>query len=349
MLSFDPAPSALDTVLAPSWLSTMLAARWPGVCVQNVKVVEILATQATKVRLALDVADCSVDTPIHICIKGVLMDTGAMPSASIVETLFYREAAAELPVRVPDCIYASLNAERSRGIVVMQDVIAAGGRFCTALDPFTPAQALDGLDQLAQLHAAAWKGTSAYALDWVPCFLDQIARKPIMPSATLQELLDGPRGDSLRPAVRDARRLQRALERLAAEVRASAHCLVHGDAHAGNVYRQVDGRLGLVDWQILQKGDWAQDVAYHLAAVLSPEDRRTHERALLDDYRARLKGFGGPDLAADAAWRRYRAGMIYGLYLWAITRKVEPAIIEEFVRRLGIAVADLQSFELLGL
>ena len=39
--------------------------------------------------------------------------------------------------------------------------------------------------------------------------------------------------------------------------------------------------------------------------------------------------------------------MIYGYYLWAITRKVEPEIIDTFVYRLGTAADDLQSFELL--
>lgn len=348
MTNFDPAPANLAEVLAPTWLSNMLAARWPGANVCDVRIVEVLATQATKVRLALEVEGGGADVPTRICIKGVLTDTGATPSASIVETLFYCEAAAALPVRVPACIHSSLNAGRSRGVVVMQDVIAAGGSFCTALDPFTPEQALDGLDQLARLHAAAWEGTNAYALGWVQSFLDQITHRPIMLQATLQELLDGPRGDRLNPTVRDAGRLNRALEQLAAEVREAPRCLIHGDAHAGNVYRQADGQLGLVDWQILQKGNWAQDVAYHLAAVLSPEDRRAHERALLDEYRARLKALGGPDLAEDAAWRRYRTAMIYGFYLWAITRKVDPAITHEFVRRLGTAAGELQSFELLG-
>jgi hypothetical protein len=325
----------------------MLAPRWPGARVQDVKVVEILATQATKARLQLTV-EGSPDAPAAICIKGVLTDTGAVPSASIVETLFYREAAAILPVLVPECIHASLNADGSRGVVVMRDVITAGGKFCTALEPFAPQEALDGLDQLAQLHAASGPGSTALAFGWARSFLDQIATRPIMPQSTLQELLDGPRGLPLSPAVRDAGRLQRGIGILADEVRASPPCLVHGDAHAGNVYRQADGRLGLVDWQILQKGDWAMDVAYHLAAVLSPQDRRDHERALLDEYCARLKALGGPDIDRDVAWRRYRVAMVYGYLLWAITRKVDPPIINEFVRRLGIAVDDLQSFELLG-
>ena len=347
LTEFEAAPVDLATVTSPDWLSQMLGLRCPGMIVRGVEVVEVLATQATKVRLILDVEGGGADVPTAICIKGVLTDTGALPSASIVETLFYREAAALLPVRVPDCIYAGMNADYSRGVIVMRDIITAGGAFSTALDPFTPEQALDGLDQLARLHAASIDGSPAFGFGWAHSFLDRISRQPIIPQDSLQALLDGPRGEKLDPALRDAARLQRALEGLAAEVRGGPLCLVHGDAHAGNVYREANGALGLVDWQILQKCNWAMDVAYHLAAVLTPEDRRAHERALLSDYCIRLKALGGSDIGSDDAWRSYRLAMIYGYYLWAITRKVEPEIIDTFVYRLGTAADDLQSFELL--
>lgn len=346
MTAFDPAPVDLDTVVSPVWLTGILAARWPDARVTGVEIVEILATQATKVRFEIDIRGDDT-APTRLCIKGVLTDTGAPPSASIVETLFYREVAATLPVLVPGCVHAGLNADGSRGVVVMHDVIAAGGTFCSALAPLTPDEARDGLDQLAQLHHATPPGSEAFAKPWARSFLDQIARQPIIPRDALQALLDGSRGERLHPRVRDAGRLQKALERLAAEVREGPLCLVHGDAHAGNIYRQQDGRLGLVDWQILQKGSWAQDVAYHLAAVLTPEDRRVHERALLDDYRARLKALGGPDIDAEAVWRAYRAALTYGYYLWAMTRKVEPEITDAFVYRLGTAVDDLDAFALL--
>lgn len=348
MTEFDPAPENLDNVSSPEWLSAMLGQRWPGVQVTFVETVEVLATQATKARLKLDVTGGGPEVPRHLCIKGVLTDTGASPSASIVETLFYREAAAALPVKVPGCIHASLSADGSRGVVVMHDVIAAGGRFCTALDSFTPDQAIDGLDELARLHAVSGPGSTAFAFDWARSFLDMIAGRPILPHDTLQGLLDGPRGERLNPKVRSAARLQAAIENLAADVRSHPLCLVHGDAHAGNVYRDAQGALGLVDWQVLQKGSWAQDVAYHLGAVLAPEDRRKYERQLIDDYLARLKAHGGPVINPDDAWKSYRAAMAYGYYMWAITRKVEPAIINEFVFRLGTAVDDLGSFDLLG-
>jgi len=348
MSAFDAAPTRLDEVVDPKWLTAMLAQRWPGVVVTRVEIVETLVTMATKVRVALEIEGGGADVPTALCIKGVLTDTGAPPSASIVETLFYAQAAGTLGVRVPQPVHASLNAAGDNGVLVMIDQIAAGGHFCTALDPFSPDQAIDGLDQLAKLHAEAWAGTPMFGTLWIPRFLDRISAAPIMPLSVLQDLLDGPRGAPLPPAIRSAERLQQGLERLAAQVRTRPNCLVHGDAHAGNVFRDAQSRLGLVDWQILQKGEWAQDVAYHLAAVLTPEDRRAHERHLLEHYLRRVAMLGGPIIDANEAWTRYRAAMVYGYFLWAITRKVDPDIIHEFVRRLGLAVDDLDSFSVVA-
>ncbi|MDB5725168.1 MAG: serine kinase, partial [Novosphingobium sp.] len=39
---------------------------------------------------------------------------------------------------------------------------------------------------------------------------------------------------------------------------------------------------------------------------------------------------------------------IYGFYLWSITRRVDPPIIELFVNRLGMAVTRHDSHALLG-
>lgn len=345
-IAFDPAPTDLATVTDPAWLSGMFAAQWPGARVTAVRVVETIVTQATKVRLKLEVEGADESLPRNICIKGILTATGAPASASLVETGFYRDLARAVPVRVPDCIHASFNAAGDNGIIVMRDIIHAGGTFLSALTPFTPDETRAGLEQLALLHATAWQGSAFYEKNPVPRFLDQIGAQPIMPMAALQAMLDGPKGAPLPAAIRDAARLQTGLQALAAQVRQRPSCLVHGDAHVGNIYTVPEG-VGLVDWQILQQGEWAQDVAYHIAAVLTPEDRRQHERALLDHYRDRLRAHGGPDLPAEEAWTRYRAAMVYGFFLWTITQKVDPAITLEFTRRLGLAVADLESYAVL--
>ena len=62
----------------------------------------------------------------------------------------------------------------------------------------------------------------------------------------------------------------------------------------------------------------------------------------------RLAALGGPFPKPDEAWKRYRAAMLYGYFLWAITQRVDPEITEVFTYRLGTAVDDLESFAAVG-
>ena len=98
----------------------------------------------------------------------------------------------------------------------------------------------------------------------------------------------------------------------------------------------------------MQYGHWSNDVAYHIGSALEPTERAQHERDLLSHYLDTLAGYGVDPPAWDTAWAEYRRGVTYGLYLWAITLFVHPDIIETLVRRLGIAVHELDSFGALG-
>jgi hypothetical protein len=105
---------------------------------------------------------------------------------------------------------------------------------------------------------------------------------------------------------------------------------------------------GLNDWQNYQRGLWAVDVAYHIAAVLPVEVAEREERRLLDHYLDAVRRFGGHAPDAESAWATYRMSPVWGYYLWAITRSVDPPIIYEFVKRLGSAVVRHDSFALLA-
>ena len=60
--------------------------------------------------------------------------------------------------------------------------------------------------------------------------------------------------------------------------------LCHGDSHIGNTYRDADGTSGLFDWQVVHKMNGRREVAYFIAWALRPEDRRVHERRLVERY-----------------------------------------------------------------
>jgi aminoglycoside phosphotransferase (APT) family kinase protein len=123
--------------------------------------------------------------------------------------------------------------------------------------------------------------------------------------------------------------------------------LIHGDAHAGNLYRIQEG-MGLIDWQLFQRGGWALDLAYHLNAVLPTEIAEVEERRLLGEYLAMMRAHDMPMPDEEEAWVQYRESVAYGYYLWAITRRVDPPIIVQFTDRLGKAVMRHDSFGLLG-
>jgi hypothetical protein len=85
-----------------------------------------------------------------------------------------------------------------------------------------------------------------------------------------------------------------------------------------------------------------------VGAVLDAADRERSERALLAHYLDAVRASGGKTPSPDAAWDAYRAALVYGYFMWAITQRVERPIIETFVARLGAAVEAHESFERLG-
>ena len=332
-------PGTLDEALAPEFLSHAL-----GRTVASVEIVELLKTVATKVRFAVTFADGTSDS---YCLKG-LLDVDEMTkmggSTCVLEGDFYIKLAPQLNVQVPEAVTVVTDRDAKQSVLIMKDLIVAGGNFCSALDPFTADEAAQSLQQIANLHA----GSHLLAgLDWVRPRAAELARMAHMTPDVLQGLLDDPRGDNLSPAVRSGARLIEGMKALADASESRPQFLVHGDAHAGNIFRNARG-AGLIDWQVLQRGTWAIDVAYHLCAVLPVELAEREERNLLNTYleMARALGLVLPD--AEAAWRQYREAVMYGYYMWGITRRVEPAIRVQFTDRLGRAVMRHGSFELLG-
>ncbi|MCE7797937.1 ecdysteroid 22-kinase family protein [Sphingobium sufflavum] len=342
-----PVPRTLTEALDHDWLRRALAPVTGGKPITAVETVEVIRTVATKLRftIAFDGAEGGSEA---FCLKGLLdVDAaGAMGGpVTVLECDFYIHLAPKLAVRVPDCVATVVDRDAKFGVVIMRDVVAQGGRFCSALDAFTADEAAQSLDQLALLHSGS---PLLDELPWINRRVAALANSNYVTEELLQELLDGPRGEGLPAATRDAARLRAAMKVLAERDLQSPDFLIHGDGHAGNIFRTADG-AGLIDWQLLQRGSWALDVAYHIAAVLPVEVAEVHERALLNHYLDRMQGLGVAMPDEEAAWAEYRAAAAYGYYLWGITRRVDPAIITVFTHRLGSAVTRHDSFALLGL
>lgn len=340
-------PASLEQALDPQWLQHALAQISGGAAVVDVKTVDTLETMAAKVRIAVRFAD---DSTQHFCLKAFFnpnIARGAGATA-IREARFYERIAPYISVRTPRAI-AHIDEEKLHAILIMQDLIHAGAHFCSALEPFTVDMAAQTLDQLARLHAAKHLLDGN---DWIPFRLSAIAKNPHFTVEKLQELMDGPRCAKLSRHTSDAALLLKGMKALAARFAKSPTTIMHGDCHAGNFYLTKEGP-GLTDWQLLQRGNCLQDVAYHIAAILPEEVAEREERALLNHYLESLRIHGGTLSTQnivptqEQAWNEYRLAQIYGYYHWAITTRVEPEIINIFMGRLGAGIERHDTYSLL--
>lgn len=338
-----PAPRTLEGAMDRAWLSEALAPVTGGAAIERVEIVEVIRTMATKVRF---VAEWGGGRGAF-CLKAFLdVDeaTAKGGATTITEADFYTQIAPGLDVRVPACVATVTDRAGAQGVVIMRDLIADGARFCTALEPLDAQQAAASLEQLARLHARA---DVLKSQPWIRRRISDLARATYISQTTLQDLLDGPRGVGLDARTRDAGKLMRGMLALDQRDAREPETLVHGDSHAGNLYQTADGP-GLIDWQLLQRGGWSLDVAYHISAVLPVELAEREEWTLLRHYLDVARGLGVAVPDFDAARALYRGSAVYGFYLWSITRRVDPAVTNVFVDRLGKAVMRHASYDLLG-
>lgn len=131
---------------------------------------------------------------------------------------------------------------------------------------------------------------------------------------------------------------------------ASPHTVLHGDSHPGNVYFR-NGKAGLLDWQVIKRGHPTRDLAYSLVTGMTTEERRAHQRDLLDVYRTALAAGGGPELDRDEQWDRYRQAAVQP-FLAALTTAglggmQSDEIAFEGLKRAVDAFADLETVALL--
>jgi hypothetical protein len=340
-------PETLGEAVDPAWLSVALKDLSGGAAVTSVATAELIKTVASKARIVVEF-EGAAGKPHHYCLKAFLdqPDPDMGGTTTIREADFYADIAPRLSMRLPHVPCVIVDRANQRGILVMEDMIVAGAKFITALDVCDVAFVRDTLDQLARLHA---RSELLDELDWVPARLGHVSQSPHLTAAELDALFARPgRTGSLSAQARDGATLLEAMKKLSALNDSRPHTLLHGDCHAGNIFVTAEGP-GLTDWQLIQRGFWALDVAYHLNSVLSVEVAAEHERALLDGYLAALQSYGGAKLDRDEAWADYRAAVVYGYYQWAITRFVKEEITEQCIHRLGSAVDRHDSFRLLGL
>jgi hypothetical protein len=344
-----PVPETLEELLSPSWLTAALAPRFPGIEVTSVTPGPVISRVSTNARFEIH---CAGGVPAglspYLCGKGYFTEVGKFArNAGEPEVCFYRDLVNSSRIRTLKSVYADIDPETYHGVVITEDVVVEGGTFLDALSDYTPDQTAASLEELAKLHAATWGDAKLASLPWLAPRFEGYTQ--VRGLAEISGNFEGPIGKGVPDRVRDAERLYNTYCAMARELAsASPWCVIHGDAHVGNLFLDAANKPSFVDWQLVQRGPWYIDVGYHIASTLTIDDRRRTERELLRHYLDRLAAEGVEGLDWDDAWRDIRRGMLHGFYLWGITLKVDPAITTALLERLGAAVDDHDAYAEFG-
>lgn len=328
----NPAPVTLPISadsLTADWLSAALASQTAGVQVTRAERLETLWGTGTKVlfEVAYNRAGVEAELPTRLWVKaGFAEHRQAMLFLYQLEARFFGEIAPRLDIRTPRCLFAGASADQ--GLVILEDLHQAGAEICRVQRTLDFEQAASFLDGLAALHARWWNSPDlddVAKLGWLqrqdPLPDDDwgaYGRGQLQP-ATWARYMELPRALALPRRFHDREAMHAALQALRRVDARGPTCVIHADAHLGNLFIDAEGRPGFLDWQSVRRGHWAQDVTYFLISALDPLDRRAWEGELVDHYLAALRRRGvadGPDKAE--AWEAIRAHIVYGLFYWLV-------------------------------
>ena len=257
------------------------------------------------------------------------------------EARFYRDIAPMLRAGLPACYFAAVDDSAGQGVVILEDLAAAGARFCDARHPLTVDQTAAGLELLGDWHSrtdinTAWLDAAPHVRPMVGGLLT-----PENWDASMAQTSSGPARDVL--VNREA--IVAAFKALWASEDGRPASFVHGDANLTNVYLDHRGAPRFADWQFACRTDAFHDVALFLIGALSVEDRRIHEQALLQHY---LDARGGAE-SFDDSWDAYRRHALHGTMYALTPEAMQPAAVRAALTdRFAQAAIDLDTLALLG-
>lgn len=303
-----------------AWMTDALAADFPGAVVEHVDLVLVDDGTNRRARFALGYAAGSGPGPATVFLKAAdpsHTEVNARTGGVLHEARLFASGVS-LPVDHPRVHCSILDEQALDYVMVMEDVVAAGGDPLDATRPMTVDQAASAVRGLAQLHGSFWNQRLVREprLSWVEPFL------PWRGMATGIDMGLERAGDAVPDEVRRLTGKQIMVDhwvRFVDTLVSGDQTLLHGDPHIGNTYALPNGGIGFLDWQVVRRGNPSLDLGYLLQGALTVADRRAHERDLVDEYLAALPLTADERPDRDDVWLRYRASTAYGLAIWLVT------------------------------
>lgn len=349
-MNADPiaVPTTIDDI-DPAWMSRVLAIDHPGAVVDSVIVDFRDDGTNRRARLALTYAAGSGPTTVFVkAADPAHKDYIRMTSGMFHEPRLF-SGNIQLGIEHPKVYAALINEEAYDFILVMEDLAARGADPRDSLRPLTVEQAASGVRALGRLHGLFWdhRALTHPHLEWLEPFVafDGLQYAPL-PSA-LEQLQHDTCSEVLSLTIDHL--VDAVWKPYISTLTATPATLLHGDPHIGNTYVTAEGELGFLDWQVARRGNFSLDIGYFLQGALTTEDRRNHERILLEHYRDALALPSAELPSREEIWLRYRASVAHGLALWLCTASASGGLWQRvevaaaLAQRYAYAYGDLDS------
>jgi len=336
-------PLYLEDVSA-DWLTHALQKSFPGVAVAMASRHGGHKGTSMSARFELEYFDSGGhdDLPDAVYVKGGFDDKWRkrVYQALQQEATFYNEVAADVDLNIPHCYHAE-NSDAPQGIVVLENLPARGVSFAANLAPVTVDQVAAVLTDIAKMHSDWWEDSRLprYTKWREP---QRIFLRYCYRPNHWEELIGCTHGDLLERALGNADMALRSLETLWSKMDNSPATFLHGDLHGGNIFYEADGRPGFMDWQLCFSGNYAHDMAWVIVTAFDIEQRRKHERDMVQHYLDVLQSHRGEAIDFDAAWLSYRQNMAHAIASYgAVPRDMGPPdIVERSAERVLHAALD---------
>jgi hypothetical protein len=272
-----------------------------------------------------------------------------------VESRFYSEIRPGLNIESPNIFGAAYDANTRHFGILMEDLSEAKAHFPTALESQSLETVKSTLKTMAVMHARFWNSPDLEKeLAWVPTRFQggmypifdgigyELIRYQVENNSFKKELLS--------PIGKTVKELWEGLWQSQELLLQGHETLLHGDTHVGNTYVLPGEKGGLLDFQLLVKGNPLIDVSYYIITALDADSRIKHQHELLQYYLDQLKELGIEAMTFDSAWQDYRLSSLWGLVIgWLITPSVNYGedITSANIERTAKAVVDLDVYSLL--
>ena len=224
---------------------------------------------------------------------------------------FYREFAADCPVRTPRCYFGEVEMDSGVSLLLLEDLTWMRNLNSTG-------GVVDEVElvirELGKLHAAWWGDARLDQTPWLPM---KGIMTPDQAPVVLMQNWESFLGKLSIPVTDEVLSAGELCARYLSAVSISMYTqsprtLIHHDVQGDNLLVAGDGEpsLALVDWQLTTAARPVLDLADFLVAHLETSERRRHEDRLLEIYHSVLTERGVADYPLEQCRDDYAMALL---------------------------------------